>query len=67
MVYSMRVNDIESKPVTNSHAHQSITNRFNTSCVNTVYMSLNGVHIRYRSDARYKSNAFIASDECIYS
>ena len=32
----MRVNDIESKPVTNWLAHQSTTNRFNTSCVNTV-------------------------------
>ena len=38
MVYSMRVNDIESKPVTNWLAHQSTTNRFNTSGVNTVFV-----------------------------
>ena len=41
----MRVNDIESKPVTNWLADQSTTNRFNTSCVNTVYVAMDAVAI----------------------
>ena len=30
------------------------------------YMYMSQVYVQYRSDARYKSNVFIASDERVY-